>query len=73
MFKICKELHKNGKVKNLFTNTISKHKMKKRKRKVFKVLQANTEKYKNSAIPYMTKLLNKECEIKNLFMDAESV
>ena len=71
--RFAKNCIKNEKVKNLFTRNVSKHKMKKRKRKVFKVPQANTERYKNSAIPYMTKLLNKECEIKNLFMNEESL
>ena len=71
--RFAKNCIKNEKVKNMFTRNVSKHNMKKRKQKVFKVPQANTERYKNSAIPYMTKLLNKECEIKNLFMNEESL
>ena len=64
--RFAKNCFLNEKVKNLFTRNISKHKMKKRKRNIFKVPQANTERYKKSAIPYMTKLLNNEYDKANL-------
>ena len=60
---------KNEKVKDFFPKNNPKHKMKKRKKKLIKIPIANTERYKKSAIPYMKKLLNKENEMKESFMN----
>lgn len=60
--KIClnfaKNCLRNEKVKDIFPLKKSNHKMKKRKEKVYKVKNIKTERYKRSAIPYMTNLLN---------------
>ena len=51
---------KNEKVKNMFPIKKSKHQMELRKTNKFKTVKANTKRFKNSAIPYMRRLLNKE-------------
>ena len=60
--KFAKNCLKNDKVKSFFPRAKNKHKMKKRKQKKFKVNQIKTERYKRSAIPYMTNLLNNDAE-----------
>ena len=57
--KFAKECLKNEKVKNLFAINKSMHDMKKRKKEKFKVKNIRTERYRKSALPYMTNLLNK--------------
>ena len=42
--------------------------MEKRKTRKFKVKMAKTKRYRNSAIPYMVRLLNKDVEKKKLMM-----
>ena len=46
---------------NLFKHKEKVHEMELRKNEIFNVNTANTERYKNSAIPFMQRLLN-ECE-----------
>ena len=60
--KFAKNCLKNDKVESFFPRAKNKHKMKKRKQKKFKVNQIKTERYKRSAIPYMTNLLNNDAE-----------
>ena len=48
----------------MFPRAKNKHKMKKRKQEMFNVIKTKTERYKRSAIPYMTNLLNKYEESK---------
>ena len=57
--KFAKECLKNEKLKNMFVINKSKHDMKKRKKEKFKVKNIRTERYRKSALPYMTYLLNK--------------
>ena len=54
----------NEKERKIFPKNNSKHRMKERKTKPFKQSKINTERYKNSAITYMRRLLNKDEEIK---------
>ena len=58
--KFARKCLMNEKVRKFFPKNTSKHKMKKRKTKPFKQSKINTERYKNSAIPYMRRLLNKD-------------
>ena len=58
--KFAKNCLKNEKVKDIFPKAEFKHKMRKRKQKTFKVKQIKTERYKKSAVPYMTELLNND-------------
>ena len=60
MFRICKEMFENEKVKDMFPIKKSKHQMEIRKTNKFKTVKANTKRFDNSAIPYMRRLLNKE-------------
>ena len=62
--KFARKCLMNEKVRTFSPKNTSKHKMKKRKTKPFKQSKINTERYKNSAIPYMRRLLNKDEEIK---------
>ena len=69
-YHLQKKCIKNDKVKSLFPRNSSKHKMKKRnKRKIFKPVKANTERYKKSSIPYMVNLLNEEYGKKNIHLE----
>ena len=51
---------KNEKVKGIFSKNESNHKMIKRKNNLYSEKLIKTKRYKNSAIPYMVRLLNKE-------------
>ena len=66
--KLClsfaKKCIKNEKVKNMFPLRKVIHGMKKRKHRKFQNVRTNTTRYKQSAIPYMVKLLNDEDEEK---------
>ena len=70
--KLCltfaKKSLKNEKVKDMFPLQKSKHHMKKRKMKKYQIKKAFTKRYKNSAIPYMRRLLNKDDEEKKSCM-----
>ena len=48
----------NPVISNLFQKKEKVHEMKLRKTEIFNVNIANTERYKNSAVPYMQRLLN---------------
>ena len=52
----------------MFPKNITEHKMKKRNTRKFKVNFARTKRYKNSAIPYMVKLMNEEEETRKIIM-----
>ena len=66
--KFAKSCLKTEKVKGLFQKQESNHRMQKRKVRPFKEKLIKTKRYKKSAIPYMTELLNKEAERKNSTM-----
>ena len=51
-------------MKNLFPIRKSKHNMKKRNERKFQSKQINLKRYEKSALPFMTKLLNNEEEIR---------
>ncbi len=51
---------RNEKLKDMFPRTQSDHSMKKRYKEKFVVKKAMTERFKNSAIPSMQRLLNKD-------------
>ena len=54
----AKKCVKNPKTKSMFPIKTSNHSMKLRSIETFQTTQSNTNRLKNSAIPYMTKLLN---------------
>ena len=56
--KFAKQCLKVEKLKKLFKKDIKNHKMEKRKMDVFQVNRTKTERYKNSAIPQMQRMLN---------------
>ena len=60
--KFAKNCLKNERVKDIFPKTENKHRMMKRKQRKFKTKMIRTERYKKSAVPYMTNLLNKDAE-----------
>ena len=60
----AKKCIKNKKVKDMFPLRKVIHGMRKRKSRRFQNVKAHTNRYKKSAIPYMTKLLNDEYEEK---------
>ena len=66
--KFAKKCTMNEKLKNLFPLNKTGHKMKLRRKKKYKILKANTKRYKQSALPYMRRLLNDENEKKSLFL-----
>ena len=53
---------KNEKLNGMFNKKKDLHQMKKRKRKEYEERMAKTKRYKQSAIPYLTNLLNIEKE-----------
>ena len=66
--KFAKNCLKNDKVKGIFSKNESNHKMIKRKSKLYAEKLIKTKRYKNSAIPYMVRLLNKEEQEKKLMI-----
>ena len=60
--KFAKNCLKKEKVKDIFQKTDSKHNMMKRKQRKFRTKRIRTDRYKKSAVPYMTNLLNKDAE-----------
>ena len=66
--KFAKKSLQNEKVKSMFSLSKSKHHMKMRKQQKFHEKTSKTSRYNNSAIPYMTRILNEENEVKNQFM-----
>ena len=66
--KLCLQFAKkcamNDKLKIMFPLNKKKHNMKMRKEKKYKILKANTKRLKQSALPYMRRLLNDEYEMK---------
>ena len=56
--KFAKQCLKLDKMKCLFPKNISYHAMQKRCPEHFRVVRAQTERFRKSAIPYMIKLLN---------------
>ena len=58
--KFAKRCLKNEKVKQIFEKNKSKHQMKKRTPRIYENKKARTKRYKQSSVPYMTKLLNDE-------------
>ena len=66
--RFAKNTLKNEKVRDMFSANKSKHQMITRKHKKFHEKISTTNRYKKSAIPYMTRLLNEENEKRNQFM-----
>ena len=66
--KLCLQFAKkctmNDKMKVMFPLHKTEHKMKIRNQKKYKILKANTKRMKQSALPYMRRLLNNEHEMK---------
>ena len=58
----AKKCLKNNKVKHFFKESYKIHKMNKRSKNIFKVKMSRTKRFQQSAIPYMTKLLNNDYE-----------
>ena len=58
--KFAKNCLKNEKMNELFKNKKPKHQMKKRNEEKYEIKIAKTKRYKQSSLPYMTKLLNNE-------------
>ena len=58
--RFAKKCLKNEKLKTLFPLNKSKHNMKKRNKRKYQTRKIRTKRLENSAIPYMTKLLNIE-------------
>ena len=56
--KFAQNCLKNEKVKSMFPQKISKHKMQLRKTNKFEINKQRTKRYQQSAIPYMQELLN---------------
>ena len=67
--RFAKNCLKNDKVKTMFEKNPSKHRMKKRKTKKFKICRAKTKRYQKSSIPYMVGLLNDDNEKQRLMMN----
>jgi hypothetical protein len=63
--KFTKNCLKNEKMKSLFPINKTSHPMKTRKQRMFHTKKNNTKRWKKSALPYMTKLMNDENEKKN--------
>ena len=63
--KFAKDCLKNEKMKKLFPLNAQKSDMKIRFKETFKVNKAHTERYRQSAIPYMQRLLNEDERIKS--------
>ena len=66
--KFSKKCLISEKVKDLFKLNRTKHQMKKRKTLKYEMIKAKTKRYKQSSLPYMTKLLNEEHEQKSQIM-----
>ena len=60
--KFAKNCLKNDKLNGMFNKRKDMHKMKKRNRKEYEEKMSKTKRYKKSAIPYLTNLLNAEKE-----------
>ena len=67
--KFAKNCLKNEKLKDIFPKTKSEHKMKKRKSKKFQKRRIKTQRYKKSAVPYMTKLLNDDHDERRIILN----
>ena len=59
----------NKKVKSIFPKKVKLYAMKKRRQEFYKIKKSNTKRYKNSAIPYMAKLLNDDNEKRRKILD----
>ena len=66
--KFAKKCLSNEKTSKMFPKNQSTHKMEKRRSIKFKLAKVKTKRYKNSAIPYMARLLNIDEEKKKLIM-----
>ena len=64
----AKKCLKNEKLKNIFPKKLKLHKMSQRKTNIFKIKITMKKRYQQSAIPYMTKLLNKYYSEKSKIM-----
>ena len=63
--KFAKDSLRNGKMKQLFPLNVQNSGLQTRHKQTFKVNKAYTERYKQSAIPYMQRLLNEDERNKN--------
>ena len=62
--RFAKNCLRNEKMKNIFPLKKFKHKMKRRNDRKYETRKINTKRFENSALPYMTKLLNEDEERK---------
>ena len=63
--KFAKDCLKNEKMKKLFPLNVQNRELKTRHKETYKENKAYTERYRNSAIPYMQRLLNEDESRKN--------
>ena len=71
--KFAKQCLKIEKMKHFFVKNDSEHSMEKRSSNAFKVIRADTERFRKSAIPSMVKMLNaSEAKKKKLFNQLDS-
>ena len=68
--KFAKKCLKREKIKHFFKKDFQIHKMNKRSKNIFKNKQLKTSRYEQSAIPYMTKLLNNEYKKSKIIEEA---
>ena len=66
--KFAKNCLRTEKAKGIFKIKKSEHKMEKRKKRPFEEKMIKTKRYENLAVPFMTKLLNKEAQAKHQYM-----
>ena len=67
--RFAKNCLKNDKMKRMFPTRKTKHKMKKRYQRKYQTRKIKTKRLKKSALPYMTKLLNDEHEMKERILE----
>ena len=63
--KFAKDCLRNEKMKQLFPLNVQNSELQTRHKETFKVNKAYTERYKQSAVPYMQRLLNEDERHKN--------
>ena len=76
--KFAKACVNNHKLSDMFPRAEKNHLMEKRRKEVFLVKMARTERYKDSAVPFLQGLLNKENlekrkSLKRLFKDESPI
>ena len=67
----AKKCLKNDKVKKMFSKKGKSHAMKKRGQEYYKIKMIKTKRYRKSAIPYMTRLLNIDHEKRSKIVNGD--